>query len=47
MDNTPNPHASGRSKTQARAELCQAQVNLKVAVEVRVEFVVEIKACHY
>ena len=34
---------------QAGAELCQAQaqVKLEVVVEIRIEFGVEVKACHY
>ena len=32
---------------QAGAELCQAQVELEVVVEVGVEFWVEVEACHY
>ena len=32
---------------QAGAELCQAQVQIDVVVEIGVEFGVEVEACHY
>ena len=32
---------------QAGAELCQAQVQLEVVVEIGAEFGVEVEACHY
>ena len=34
-------------KKQAGAELCQAQVKLKVVVEIGVELGVEVEACPY
>ena len=36
-----------KSRKQAGAKLCQAQVKLEVVVEIGVEFGVEVEACHY
>ena len=35
-----------KSRKQAGAELCQAQVKLEVVVEVGVGFGAEVEACH-